>query len=279
MPAEIATTRSLTPATFEYIEAKIRHDADGTTFGGDFEWLCKWFLENAPRYRGPFDKVWLWKDWPDRWGTDAGIDSSADGKTLDKTQLRSHTRWPASHVADGSGQPAGRYTRHPLQLRLSGRRGRCSGARRCRLYRPQAVDGGHHSGGRPVYEPAPYPGAGLACVKAENPSHTERVHSVPVHQTRRVFTGFRAKGTICESPWQRPGNLRNERPEPQRGDMLVHPLHALSSNAMKDFLCEIRECCRATLFPGTLNPRWSFTTKPGVRRCHGDLTGMLDWKG
>ena len=60
--------------TFEYIEAKIRRDAEGTTFGGDFEWLCKWFLENAPRYRGQFDKIWLWKDWPDRWGMDAGID-------------------------------------------------------------------------------------------------------------------------------------------------------------------------------------------------------------
>ncbi len=60
--------------TFEYIEAKIRHDAEGMAFGGDFEWLCQWFLKNAPRYRGQFDKVWLWKDWPDRWGTDAGID-------------------------------------------------------------------------------------------------------------------------------------------------------------------------------------------------------------
>ncbi len=69
------------PGTFEYIEAKIRRDAKGTTFGGDFEWLCQWFLENAPRYRGQFDKVWLWKDWPDRWGTDAGIDIVALTRT------------------------------------------------------------------------------------------------------------------------------------------------------------------------------------------------------
>ena len=60
--------------TIEFIEAKIRRDAEGTSFGGDFEWLCQWFLENAPRYRGQFDKVWLWKNWPDRWGIDAGID-------------------------------------------------------------------------------------------------------------------------------------------------------------------------------------------------------------
>ena len=61
MPINIASELSLKQGTFEYIEAKIRRDAEGTTFGGDFEWLCKWFLENAPRYRGQFDKVWLWK--------------------------------------------------------------------------------------------------------------------------------------------------------------------------------------------------------------------------
>ena len=60
--------------TFEFIEAKIRRDAEGTSFGGDFEWLCKWFLENAPRYRGQFDQVWLWKDWPEKIGPDTGID-------------------------------------------------------------------------------------------------------------------------------------------------------------------------------------------------------------
>ena len=66
---------------FEHIEAKIRRDAEGTSFGGDFEWLCKWFLENAPRYRGQFEKVWLWKDWPERWGPDAGIDIVARMRT------------------------------------------------------------------------------------------------------------------------------------------------------------------------------------------------------
>ena len=62
--------RPLIEGTFEFIEAKIRRDAEGTAFGGEFEWLCKWFLESAPRYRGQFDQVWLWKDWPERWGSD-----------------------------------------------------------------------------------------------------------------------------------------------------------------------------------------------------------------
>ncbi|MCX7417916.1 MAG: DEAD/DEAH box helicase family protein, partial [Planctomycetia bacterium] len=70
-----------TTGAFEYIEAKIRRDAEGTSFGGDFEWLCQWFLENAPRYRGLFDQVWLWKDWPERWGADAGIDLVARTRT------------------------------------------------------------------------------------------------------------------------------------------------------------------------------------------------------
>jgi superfamily II DNA or RNA helicase len=72
---------SLKEGTFEYIEAKIRRDAEGTMFGTDFEWLCQWLLKHAPRYRGQFDKVWLWKDWPERWGADAGIDLVARTRT------------------------------------------------------------------------------------------------------------------------------------------------------------------------------------------------------
>ena len=73
MPMNTVSESSVTEGTFEYIEAKIRRDAEGNLFSHDFEWLCQWFLENAPRYRGQFDRVWLW-DWPERWGPDAGID-------------------------------------------------------------------------------------------------------------------------------------------------------------------------------------------------------------
>ena len=64
--------------SFEYIEAKIRSEASGTEFGRDFEWLCKWYLENAAIYRGQFRKVWRWSEWPDRWGRDCGIDLVAE---------------------------------------------------------------------------------------------------------------------------------------------------------------------------------------------------------
>lgn len=71
------------PGSFSYIEQKIRDEAIGTLFGKDFEWLCKYFLENAPLYKGVFKNVWLWNEYPDRWGVDKGIDLVAktqDGK-------------------------------------------------------------------------------------------------------------------------------------------------------------------------------------------------------
>jgi superfamily II DNA or RNA helicase len=34
----------------------------------------KWFLENDPVWKSEVDKVWMWDDYPDRWGKDCGID-------------------------------------------------------------------------------------------------------------------------------------------------------------------------------------------------------------
>jgi len=83
------------PGTFEYIEASIRNDARGNEFGDDFEWLCKWFLEHAPRFRGiQFKKVWLWDDWPDRWGPDAGIDIVALTRAGDLCAVQSKADAP-----------------------------------------------------------------------------------------------------------------------------------------------------------------------------------------
>ncbi len=47
----------------------------------EFELLCKWFLENDPLYEAQLDKVWLWDEWPGRWGPDTGIDLVAKTKT------------------------------------------------------------------------------------------------------------------------------------------------------------------------------------------------------
>ena len=42
--------------------------------GDQFEKITKWFLENDPAWKPKIDKVWLWDDYPKRWGSDKGID-------------------------------------------------------------------------------------------------------------------------------------------------------------------------------------------------------------
>ena len=47
---------------------------DNYARGAQFEKLCKWLLENHPMYKSTLKQVWLWDDWPERWGKDCGID-------------------------------------------------------------------------------------------------------------------------------------------------------------------------------------------------------------
>jgi len=63
--------------SFEYIDQEIRKGS-ANELGNSFERLCKYYLENAPKYRGEFKQVWHWKDWPKRWGPDTGIDLIAE---------------------------------------------------------------------------------------------------------------------------------------------------------------------------------------------------------
>ena len=48
-------------------------DPDPGKRGSESERICRWYLTNAPEYRGCFRRIWLWKEWPDAWGGDAGI--------------------------------------------------------------------------------------------------------------------------------------------------------------------------------------------------------------
>ncbi len=57
-------------SNFETLLTEIRKD----TSGKSFEVFCKWFLENDPYWKTQVEKVWLWDDWPERWGADKGID-------------------------------------------------------------------------------------------------------------------------------------------------------------------------------------------------------------
>ncbi len=67
-----------TPGCFEYIEEQIRTIGSEKAKGDAFEKLCRHFLQQAPRYRGRFKHIWLWDEWPDRWGPDKGIDLVAE---------------------------------------------------------------------------------------------------------------------------------------------------------------------------------------------------------
>jgi superfamily II DNA or RNA helicase len=42
--------------------------------GGEFEHFVKWFLKNDPEWSTQVDQVWLWNEYPDRWGPDCGVD-------------------------------------------------------------------------------------------------------------------------------------------------------------------------------------------------------------
>ena len=58
-------------------EARYRHQGPAD----QFERLCCWYLLTAPEYRLLVKQVWLWDDWPGRWGADAGIDLVAETVT------------------------------------------------------------------------------------------------------------------------------------------------------------------------------------------------------
>ena len=44
------------------------------TKGRQFEIFVKWFLKNDPEWSTQVDQIWLWNEYPDRWGPDCGID-------------------------------------------------------------------------------------------------------------------------------------------------------------------------------------------------------------
>ena len=55
-----------------------RLSRDAGVKGKQFEHICKWFLMNNPVYQRKLHRVWLWDEWPGRWGADAGIDIVAE---------------------------------------------------------------------------------------------------------------------------------------------------------------------------------------------------------
>lgn len=53
---------------------------DSVRRGGQFERICQWFLTHDSVYAHELRHVWLWNEWPGRWGGDAGIDLVAEDR-------------------------------------------------------------------------------------------------------------------------------------------------------------------------------------------------------
>ncbi len=69
-------------ATFDEFYASL--DPDVGVRGKQFEKFVKWFLKTDPTWATQVDEVWLWNEYPKRWGADCGIDlifNHKNGKT------------------------------------------------------------------------------------------------------------------------------------------------------------------------------------------------------
>lgn len=62
----------------QFVDVLYGLSAEPRARGSQFEIICKWFLENDPVYSALVRRAWLWRDWPGRWGADAGIDIVAE---------------------------------------------------------------------------------------------------------------------------------------------------------------------------------------------------------
>lgn len=67
--------------------------------GKQFEHVCKWFLENDPVYSHELKTVWLWNDWPGRFGGDAGIDLVAEDRNGDLWAIQAKAYDPRYRVS------------------------------------------------------------------------------------------------------------------------------------------------------------------------------------
>lgn len=47
---------------------------DSAKRGKQFEHFVKWFLKADPEWATQVDQVWLWDEYPERWGIDCGVD-------------------------------------------------------------------------------------------------------------------------------------------------------------------------------------------------------------
>ena len=80
------------PLSLAALLAKLDPDPDKR--GREFERVCRWYLTNAPEYRGRFRRIWLWAEWPDAWGPDAGVDLVAEEQDGDPWAIQAKAYAP-----------------------------------------------------------------------------------------------------------------------------------------------------------------------------------------
>jgi len=61
------------PGSFEHLHSLL-FQLPQQKYADKFEEICKWYLENSPKFDGLVSHVWLWSEWPCCWGADLGID-------------------------------------------------------------------------------------------------------------------------------------------------------------------------------------------------------------
>lgn len=70
-----------------------------TEKGTKFERFTQSFLQTDPLWSEQFEKVWMWDQWPDRWGPDTGIDLVAQRRDGGKTAIQCKFYDPQSRVS------------------------------------------------------------------------------------------------------------------------------------------------------------------------------------
>jgi len=73
-------------------------DADSAKRGKQFEHFVKWFLKADPEWATQVDQVWLWDEWPQRWGVDCGIDLVFRHKNGDNWAVQAKCYSPDYHI-------------------------------------------------------------------------------------------------------------------------------------------------------------------------------------
>jgi predicted helicase len=75
-----------------------RLSAEQHVRGRQFEELCRWFFTNDPLFTTQLKRVWLWRDWPGRWGPDAGIDLVAKTNAGELWAIQAKAYHPAHSI-------------------------------------------------------------------------------------------------------------------------------------------------------------------------------------